>query len=149
MSFATIRPFRLPLVVLTLPLLAGLGCTGGGGDVSGGVLGTLLSTARKNSVTVRVVNETIYSLEVELRVDGQLKFLPPCTSTQRICDYLLTTCPSLIEVLQESRRNTDEAFMGGRNFEGNPEFTFTSDEFDCGDTLILQFSETQASAQMM
>jgi len=39
--------------------------------------------------------------------------------------------------------------MGGRNFESNPDFIFTGGEFQCGDTLIFQFSETHASAQAM
>ena len=148
MSQAMIRTIRLPLVsAIVLPLFASLGCTGGGGDSSSGVLGTLLNTARKSTVMVRVVNETTANIEVELRVDGALKVLPTCTALQRVCDYVLTTCPSVIEVMQETRRDDDENFMGGRNFEGNSDFTFTSGEFECGDTLILQFSEDEASAQ--
>lgn len=148
MSHVMIRPSRSAVIsACVLALLAGAGCTGSGGDSGTGILGGLLNAARRNLIMVRVVNETTSNMEVELRVDGATKILPICTALQRTCDYVLTTCPGLIEVVQETRLDDDENFTGGRNFEGNPDFTFTSGEFECGDTLILQFSDTQASAQ--
>lgn len=135
---------------LVLTLLAAVGCTGGGGDPTNAILGTVANAARQNTLLIRVVNATTSTVETTIRVDGQIKLLPACSPTQRVCDFFLTKCPSMVELIEETRRDpVTEAFMGGRNFESNPDFIFTDDEFDCSATLIFQFSESQASAQAM
>jgi hypothetical protein len=137
------------LLALALPTLAGLACTGGGSDINSGVLGQILDSARSTTVLIRVVNQTTSDLTATINVDGVEKVLPICTSVQSICDYLLATCPTTIALVQEVRQDANEDFTGGRNFEGNPDFTFTNGEFNCGGTIIFQFSDTQASATAM
>jgi len=138
------------LLTLSVPLtlvLAGAGCTGDG--TMNSALGVILNTTKQHTLLVRVVNNTQSDLEVDIRVDGEIKQLPLCTALQQTCDYILSSCPTTIEVIQETRRNADGQFMGGRNFETNPAFIFTQGEFECGDTLLLEFSVNSASAQAL
>lgn len=141
------RMMVLSSILAGVALLGGWACTGNAGVNT--VLGTISNTAKQNTLMVRVVNHTSYDVEVEIRVDGDLKVLPLCTAMQGTCDYVLVECPGVVEILQESRYDSEELFMGGRNFEANPAFIFTQDQFDCGDTILLQFSETSASAQAL
>lgn len=146
MSNRMLRACRMTVLPLSGLLIAtGLACTGNGATNT--VLGVVANTLRTNTLMIRVVNDTTSDVEVELRVDGVMKLLPPCTALQQACDYVLTTCPQVVEVIQETRRDTNGVFMGGRNFESNPDFTFGPGEFSCGNTIILQFSDTVAYAQ--
>lgn len=141
---------RLPALaasILVLPLLSLVSCTGGGTNST--ILDTINRTVKKNTLTIRIANDTTSSVSADIRVDGVIKTLPACTPIQRTCEYILATCPQVVELLQETRVDANDVFTGGRNFEGNPEFTFTSGEFQCGDMIMFQFSETEATAQIM
>lgn len=133
------------LNVMAAGLLA-IGCTGVIDNSGTNQVLDTIEAARENSFIVRVVNETGSNLVVEALVDGVTTNFGTCTPTQQVCDYLLTPCPQTIEIVQERRLDLNGNFAGGRNFQGNPDFIFTSGEFTCGSYLILQFSDTGALA---
>lgn len=145
-----VKSKRILLGGLTgLALLAITACTGSfGGSAISGALSDIIDAARSNTVFIRVGNSTGWDVEVVLRVDGVLKTLPACQATEGICDYVLTSCPLTIELLQERRMDSRGIFRGGSDFEGDPDFTFTSDEFECGSLILFEFSETTASASV-
>ncbi|MBI4579476.1 MAG: hypothetical protein HY718_07230 [Planctomycetes bacterium] len=133
-------------LALGLPPAGIASCTGTGANVTSGVLGSIVNIAKSSALIVRVVNGTDADLEVTIRVDGDTKVLPACSALQRTCDYVLTTCPGIIELLQEVRRDDNEVFVGGRNFEGDAAFIFQQGDYQCGGTIIYQFTDTNASA---
>lgn len=132
-----------------LALLAGLACTGSfGGSPISGPLTDIIDAARGTTALIRVGNSTGWDLQLRLRVDGVEKTLPTCAATQGTCDYLLSTCPQTIELLQERQLDSRGVFRGGRDFEGDPDFTFTAGEFECGSMILYEFSETTATASV-
>ena len=106
----------------------------------------------KESVFIRIVNRSgEFTQEVQLRVDNQLVTLPACapTTSGTVCDSILSTCPTTIEVVSETRLDKDLHFAGGRSFNGNEAYIFRQGEFECGATIVLEFTDTEAKATIL
>jgi len=126
------------------------GCTGTLNSTStSGPLGALLTAYKTSTLLLRINNATGYNVQVDLQVDGTLVTLPVCTTTERVCDYLLDRCPQSLAVTQERWLNSDGGFAGVRSYLGNEAFTFRPGEFSCGSTILIEFSTTGGTVQQL
>lgn len=127
-------------VVLSLMLA---GCTGTSLFQAG--INTLIDSAKSTTLILRVINGTTADIQVTVRVDGVDKELPLCTSIQGTCDYVLSSCPNSVELIQEARYNAADEYVGGRNFEGNADYSFVQGDFQCGGQVIYEFNDSSAT----
>jgi hypothetical protein len=126
--------------------LIAAGCTGSWSDLTSVSITELLDAATNTTLIVRVVNGTEGDVITTIRVDGVVKELPVCTTTQRTCDYLLSSCPNSVELIQEAEYNDDDVYTGGRTFEGVAGYSFVNGDFTCGGSVVYEFNDTTASA---
>lgn len=135
---------RLPGALAGLVLIAAAGC----GTVSGSAINDIIDaqlrlqdpTLAIDTTRILLVNQTEATIELDLLVDNAL-ITVGCTPEEARCEYTPPTCPTSIEAVQERRLDALGAYLGGRNFNKNPKFTFTSDEFACDSTIVFTFSE--------
>ena len=134
---------RMILPALLGPGLAGLtGCNPGGG-----LEAVLLAQSPQglslgfttDKVLIEVVNKTDALVELDLLVDG-LPFTIACTNVEGGCDLLLEECPERIEFTEQRVIDEFGGFLGGWEFNGSDNFIYDRGEFECGDTLLLEFS---------
>lgn len=144
-------PTRAVIVVALAAVLGfvlALGCTPAQSTVNA-ILGQEIQSALgnvPNPVDVRIINQTGVNIELDILVDNASVRIS-CTAIQGVCDQPLVPCPARVEAVQELMLDDQGHFTGGRNFNGSPDFTFTSpDEFKCGSVIIYEFTDTGASA---
>ncbi|MHC4443241.1 MAG: hypothetical protein ACYTF1_15550 [Planctomycetota bacterium] len=130
------------------------GCPGVGGTVSAnnvltGQVQDLLDQLGVdiNTVTIRIINQTIYDVQIDLLVDGLPQQLN-CTALAGVCDLPLPACPQTVETVEERRLDSSGRYQGGRIFHNNKNFTFTQAEgdFECGSIIV--YTITDASVQV-
>ncbi|HOB75784.1 MAG TPA: hypothetical protein PKG54_14805 [Phycisphaerae bacterium] len=134
----------LPGALAGVLLMAVTGC----GNVSGSTINDIidaqlrLQNPQLTTKTMRVllVNQTEATIELDLLVDDALTTVA-CTPTEARCEFTPPTCPAKIEAVQERRLDPQGAYMGGRNFDENPDFIFTSDDLGCDATIVFTFTE--------
>ena len=106
--------------------------------------------AYKNSIFLRIANRGQWQQQVQLRVDGRLVTLPRCDANGATpCDSILSTCPETIELVQETRFDANGGFAGGRSFNGNEAYIFHRGEFECGATILFEFTDTSATTTIL
>ena len=93
-----------------------------------------------DTVRIRIVNQSSSMLELEMSVDGELHTLT--CSSQDICETALGFCPEVIELVSERRFDSGGTFLGGKDFEDAEVFTITRDKFECNETVIFRFTES-------
>jgi len=99
-----------------------------------------------STLNIRIVNQSEGKTEeLDLRIDGALRTFT-CDADAQICNFSLGAVPSRVEAVEERRLDDEGAFTGGRDFEGQSEFTFTQDDFQAGSTIVYQLGEDSASA---
>ena len=108
-------------------------------------LTAVLGTVNPQVLRIEVVNQTINDVQLDLTVDGTPQTIT-CSAFIQVCDLTLTTCPSNITAVQQRSLDSSGRFVGGRNFNGNAAFTFTTGEFKCDSTIVYKFTETDATA---
>lgn len=147
-----VRLMAVPAILaVVLPLLAG--CFDNGSAAFNDFINTLAGGASlpqldPSTVTVRVINESGYNSTFEFMVDGVSQTIT-CTKTQKLCEQFLNPCPTTIEPVKQSLLDpTSGGFVGGTVFTGRPEYTFTRGQFECGDTILFQFSSAQITASV-
>jgi hypothetical protein len=103
----------------------------------------------QRALTIRIVNLSDGLTEqLVVRIDDELQTLT-CEAGQSICDFDLAFLPDRVEAIEERRLDADDNFAGGRTLDGQDAFSFTSDDYDFGSTIIYEFSETAASAEVL
>ncbi len=133
---------------MTVLLLAGCpGASAPVNDLLSSQLKNLFPDFDLNPVVIRTINQTGANLELELLVDG----LPQtifCTAVLELCDTPLPACPTTVETVQQRLLDPQGRFLGGRNFDGAPNWIFNAGEgeFKCGDTIIYKFTDRDAEA---
>jgi hypothetical protein len=134
--------------------LAVTGCGQSGGSLVNAILEAQLDlvgdTAPNPNETVRiqVINQTTRTVELDLLVDGLPQTIS-CDPSEARCAFVPAECPGVVEAVQERELNEDGAFVGGRNFNGNPVFIFTDEEFQCGAVILFTFTDLEATAQVL
>jgi hypothetical protein len=105
----------------------------------------------KESIFLRIINKGDSTQEIQIRVDDELITLPQCAPATGsvVCDSVITDCPTTIELVQETRFDLDGGFAGGRSFDGNEEFIFRRGEFECGASIVFEFTDTTATATIL
>lgn len=142
-----LRVMALSVLALSVLALVPAGCTGFGNSGLPGVdLGDIVNDAQENTLKIRVVNSTNADMQLTLRVDGENKLLS-CTDAQGTCNFTLTNCPTIVELVRETRTNTAGEFVGGRSFEGVDGYSFVQGEFTCSGQISFNFTTTNATAQ--
>ncbi len=143
------RGFRLTTrrfipILATFSLVGVFGCPGGGSLIDQ-ILGNT-SGPTIEAVTIRLVNLTgANNVQVSLLVDSRPVQIS-CLADIEICDFLQPACPDRIEVLEQRNLDASNAYLGGRQFNGNEAFIFVPPEYACGDTIVLRFTTEQAEA---
>jgi len=95
------------------------------------------------SVKIRIVNQSSSVLSLELSVDGVVDTMT--CDDQEICETALEYCPSEISLVSERRFDSDGTFLSGQDFDDTDDFTLTRDDFECTETVILKFTESDTS----
>jgi hypothetical protein len=124
------------------------GC--GGSPVNEAISGQIeraIGTLSPPTLQVRIINQDIHIKEVELLADGTM-FRLSCSPEQQVCDFLMPTCPSYVELIQERQFNDQGWYLGGRLFHGQYIYHNPGD-FTCGSVLILKFSDLQLEAMVL
>ena len=96
-------------------------------------------------VTIRIINKSGIREELDLLVDNEPTTIY-CESGTSIADWVISPCPSRIELVQERRVDEMGNWKGARNFGGLEEYIFTGEEFECGSYLLLELSDTETKA---
>lgn len=104
-----------------------------------------LAKVDSNIVIVEVVNQTTNDIQVDFTIDG-LPQTVTCTTLQQVCPVTLPACPAEVRAVEQRSLDAQGRFVGGRLFNGNEAFSFTSGEFNCESVLIYKFTESGASA---
>lgn len=144
---------RLPRTAAASLVLIAAGCgVAGGGSVINDIIDAqlrLIGGALPTATTVIVlVNQTQATIELDLLIDGALTTVS-CTPADARCEYLPPTCPSTVVAVQERRLDAQGAFVGGRNYDENPNFTFDQGDFGCDSTLVFTFTEDATTAKVL
>ena len=99
------------------------------------------------TVKIRIVNQSAAMVSLEVNVDGFLETLT--CSAQSICETPLGYCPNMIELVSERRFDTRGTFLGGRDFEDADVFTLTQEDFECDETVIYRFTESNTELMVL
>jgi hypothetical protein len=97
-------------------------------------------TLPTDTSTILLVNQTQNIIEMDILVDGTLNTVT-VTPEEGRASFTPTVCPLTVEVVQERRLNSQGLQIGGRNYNHNPAFVFTEDEFSCQSTIVFTFTE--------
>ncbi len=120
-------------------------CTGcpTGADISG-----LPAPPDPTTVTIRLINQTNdLTEELDVRIDGDLRTFT-CTAEEGISNTVLEAFPSLVEAVEERRFDAMGGYRGGRDFEGEDEFTLTRADFEPGSIIVFRLSELAAAVSV-
>lgn len=127
----------LATVGLMLP-----GCGAMGSDEFESLINDLAGSTKTLTTTtaIRIVNQSSAVLTIKVLVDGEMETYT--CSSQRICEYPLALCPDVIQLISERRFDTSGTFLGGRDFADAALFQLTHDDFQCNETIIFRFTES-------
>ena len=92
------------------------------------------------TVALRIVNQSSAELTLEVLVDDEMQTLT--CSSQDICEFPLELCPEVIELVSERRFDSRGTFLGGQNFTDAAAYRLTRDDFQCHETVIFRFTES-------
>ncbi|GMV96660.1 MAG: hypothetical protein AMXMBFR83_10220 [Phycisphaerae bacterium] len=127
------------------------GC-GGGTPLVNAILDSQIvsqgGTLTTNTSRIQIINTTQTDIELDVLVD-ELAVTIECTAAERRCAYTPPLCPLTVKTVQERRLNALGIFVGGRNYNDNPAFTFESTEFDCQSVIVFTFTEDSTTVDVL
>ncbi len=100
------------------------------------------------TATIHIINNTELTIELDVLLDSTLVTIT-CTAEEGRCSYLPTTCPQLVQAVEERRFTVAGVYTGGRFFSGNAAYTFDNTEFDCQSVIVFTVNNDNTIAQVL
>ncbi len=141
----------VPVVLGVALIVVFLGCNGPGSAtaVLSSQIQNSLNQLTKNSLALRVINQASNTEAFDLLIDGASQTVS-CDTVLQVCDTFLSFCPQTVETVRERKLDSKGNFLGGRDFNGAAEWTFTQGtDFQCGQTIIFKATDTTVTHQVL
>jgi len=113
------------------------------GQTAAATLEQLIGSIPVNTIRAVVVNQTSYTVELDISADG-VPYTFTCEPSTP-CSFNIDYCPNRVDTLNERWIDSRGVIVGGRDYTGTDEFDFPPGSFSCGGALIWNLSTSSVS----